>query len=148
MGKISPRRPSAFSATRAASLAVVRSSKARAPRRRLRAFDGLDVTLQAICDRQATGLERGEAWRSFLEAMESLLAYAFSRPADNRTTPLVDGHILMQHLGLRPGPAVGAILRELTEAQAAGELTNVEDALALAEGLFANMEREKREECE
>ena len=111
-------------------------------------FDGLDVTLQAISDRQATGLERGEAWRSFLEAMESLLAYTFSRPADNRTTPLVNGHILMQHLGLRPGPAVGAILRELTEAQAAGELTNVEDALALAEGLFANMEREKREGCE
>ena len=102
-------------------------------------FDGLDVTLQAISDRQATGLERGEAWRRFLAGMESLLAYAFSRPAGRPTTPLVDGHTLMKHLGLQPGPAVGGILRELAEAQAAGELADMEEALALADELSARM---------
>ncbi len=103
-------------------------------------FDGLDVALQAIADRQATGLERGEKWRRFLIGMGSLLAYAFSRPA-SRQAPLVDGHILMKHLGLSPGPAVGTLLRELTEAQAAGELSSVEEALALAEELHAAFKR-------
>ena len=104
--------------------------------------DGLDVTLQAISDRQATGLERGEAWGSFLTAMESILAFAFTRTADSRMTPLVDGHTLMQHLGLQRGPAVGAILRELAEAQAAGDLENAEEALRLADELLAKMEGE------
>ena len=104
--------------------------------------DGLDVILQAISDRQATGLERGEAWRRFLTAMESLLAYAFSRPAGPSTTQLVDGHCLMKYLGLQPGPAVGDILRELAEAQAAGEVTNVKEALVLAGELSARMDAE------
>ena len=102
--------------------------------------DGLDVILQAISDRQATGLERGDAWRRFVTAMESLLAYAFSRPAGHSATQLVDGHFLMRHLGLQPGPAVGDILRELAEAQAAGEVTNVEEALVLAGELCARMD--------
>ena len=100
------------------------------------AFDGLDVTLLAIADNRAAGPVRGKEWPRFLKTMESLLAYAFSRPPEQQT-PLVDGHILMQHLGLSPGPAVGALLHELAEAQAGGELANVAEALALAEELYA-----------
>ena len=96
-------------------------------------FDGLDMTLQAISDRQATGQERGDEWDRFLTAMEGLIAYAFSQAAEHLTKPLVDGHSLMKHLGLTPGPKVGDIMRELAEAQAAGKITDVEGALALAE---------------
>lgn len=97
--------------------------------------DGLDVTLQAIADYRATRQARGEEWRRFLAVMGSLLAYAFSGPDEGLAKPLVDGRTLMQHLGLAPGPKVGALLRELAEAQAAGELANQEEALALSEAL-------------
>ena len=104
-------------------------------------LDGLDVTLQAIADRLATGVMRGKEWIQFLKAMEGLFAYAFSRQAENLTTPLVDGHRLMKHLGLAPGPKVGVIMRELAEAQAAGTVTDVDGALALAEVLVEKGEK-------
>lgn len=100
-------------------------------------LDGLDVTLQAISDLQATGLERGEEWGCFLKAVEGLFSFAFSRPADYPAAPLVDGHTLMRRLGLEPGPTVGSIMRELSEAQAAGAVTNSEEAVALARELLA-----------
>ena len=96
-------------------------------------FDGLDVTLQAISDRQATGQERGDEWGRFLVSMEGLISYAFSQAAEHLTKPLVDGHSLMKHLRLTPGPRVGDIMRELAEAQAAGKITSENEALALAE---------------
>ena len=96
-------------------------------------FDGLDVTLQAISDRQATGQDRGDEWGRFLVSMEGLISYAFSQAAEHLTKPLVDGHSLIKHLGLTPGPKVGDIMRELAEAQAAGKITDEDEALALAE---------------
>ncbi len=102
-------------------------------------LDGLDVAIQAISDRQATGLERGEEWRRFLAAMASLLESAFSPATEHLAAPLVDGRAVMAHLGLSEGPAVGAILRELAEAQAAGEFSSTAEALALAEALLAKM---------
>lgn len=100
-------------------------------------LDGVDVVLQAISDLQATGLERGEDWPRFLAAMASLLDSTFSPQPAHLTAPLVDGHTVMAHLDLREGPAIGAILRQLAEAQAAGELSSAEEALALAETLLA-----------
>ena len=105
-------------------------------------LDGLDVVLQAISDRQATGLERGEDWRRFLAAMASLLEYAFSPQPAHLAVPFVDGRAVMAHLGLREGPVVGAILRELAEAQAAGELSSAAEALALAEALLARTKKD------
>jgi len=100
-------------------------------------LDGLDVTLQAISDLQATGRERGEEWRSFLRAVEGLFAFSFSRPADHPAAPLVDGRALMRRLGLEPGPVLGSIVRELSEAQAAGAVTTSDEAIALARELLA-----------
>ncbi|MBE9505248.1 MAG: HD domain-containing protein, partial [Chloroflexi bacterium] len=45
---------------------------------------------------------------------------------------LIDGHELMRSLGLRPGPAVGTLLEEIQEAQAAGLVCSKEQALQLA----------------
>ena len=69
--------------------------------------------------------------------MENLLAYVFTRPAGHQM-PLVDGHTLMNHLGLAPGPTVGRLLRTLAEAQAVGELSTTQEALALAEKLMTD----------
>ncbi|MDE0200521.1 MAG: hypothetical protein OXK78_20105 [Caldilineaceae bacterium] len=100
-------------------------------------LDGLDVTLQAVSDLQATGRERGSEWGRFLRAMDGLFDYAFSRPADHLTAPLMDGHRLMEQFGLAPGPVVGKILRELAEARASGSVADVGEALALAKDLLA-----------
>jgi hypothetical protein len=45
---------------------------------------------------------------------------------------LITGHDLMDALGLTPGPLVGRLLEAVQEAQAAGEVTTREQALALA----------------
>ncbi len=100
-------------------------------------LDGLDVTLQAVSDLQATGSERGPEWGRFLKAVDGLFSYAFSETAEHLASPLVDGHRLMEHLGLAPGPVIGTILRELAEAQASGSVADVDEALALAEDLLA-----------
>ena len=65
------------------------------------------------------------------------MSYAFSRPVEHLAVPLVDGNRLMKNLGLAPGPVVGTILRELSEAQASGTIATVEEALTLAEELLA-----------
>jgi tRNA nucleotidyltransferase/poly(A) polymerase len=109
----------------------LQSSGARQP------LDGLDVTLQAISDLHATGLERGAEWGCFLKAVEGLFSFAFSRQADYPAAPLVDGHALMRRLGLEPGPTLGAVIRELSEAQAAGAVANADEAVALARELLA-----------
>ncbi len=100
-------------------------------------LDGLDVTLQAISDLQATGQERGAGWGQFLRAVDGLFGYAFSRPAEHLAAPLVDGHRLMERLGLGPGPVLGRLVRALAEAQASGSVADVDGALALAEDLLA-----------
>ena len=43
----------------------------------------------------------------------------------------------MNHLQLTSGPLVGRILRELEEAQAIGQITTKEEALALARELVS-----------
>jgi len=45
---------------------------------------------------------------------------------------LVDGDDLMSALGIPPGPRLGELLELVREAQAAGELTTREEAIALA----------------
>ena len=112
------------------SAAALRSAVRPAP------LDGLDVLVQAISDLQATGLARGPEWTRFLKAIEGLFSYAFTLRTE-QDEPLVDGHRLMERLGLRPGPQVGAIMRELAEAQAAGTVSSADEALALAEELLA-----------
>ncbi len=56
---------------------------------------------------------------------------------DTPPPPLLDGHTLMQELKLAPGPLVGAILSEVHEAQAAGDISDASEALALARQLYA-----------
>ncbi len=48
---------------------------------------------------------------------------------------LIDGRGLMLELGLKPGPEIGRLLREIEEAQAVGEVTTPEAALELARTL-------------
>jgi hypothetical protein len=49
----------------------------------------------------------------------------------------VTGHDLMSDLGMSPGPELGRILKELVEAEAAGEVTTREQALCYAQTMIA-----------
>ncbi|MCY3936242.1 MAG: hypothetical protein OXG09_09705 [Chloroflexi bacterium] len=51
--------------------------------------------------------------------------------------PLVDGTVLMNELGLSPGPRIGALLDALREAQVVGEIHDEGAALQLARSLAA-----------
>ncbi|PDW01772.1 CCA tRNA nucleotidyltransferase [Candidatus Viridilinea mediisalina] len=92
-----------------------------------------DVLLHELADHLAT---RGptlnpQAWTTHVAWIEQVLHAGYS-PAPEQPKPLVNGHDLMDILSLSPGPQLGALLREIGEAQAAGEITTRAEALALA----------------
>ena len=97
---------------------------------------GPDLLLHELADHLAAqGPNSSPAgWDAHLAFVEALLTSYYSLPPERRV-PLLDGRDLMAALGLAPGPLVGALLREIAEAQAAGELSTREEALALARGL-------------
>jgi len=71
-----------------------------------------------------------EQWARRL-ATAGLLFDTYFRHRSERVhpPPLLDGRQLMSRFGLAPGPLVGILLEGLREAQAAGEVTNLEEAL-------------------
>jgi putative nucleotidyltransferase with HDIG domain len=60
---------------------------------------------------------------------------------DGKRERLLDGHGLIDALGLEPGPEVGRILAVLDEAQALGEITTRDEALELANRVSGQGER-------
>ena len=61
--------------------------------------------------------------------MESILA----EPGEDTAAPsLMDGHILMEALGVGPGPQLGLILEAVREALATGDVSTPEEAITLA----------------
>ena len=74
-------------------------------------------------------------WLRRLDVVTTLLTAFFDRPETVAPEPLLNGHELMSALGLSPGPEVGRLLGAIREAQAMGEVTSRQEALALAEKL-------------
>jgi poly(A) polymerase/tRNA nucleotidyltransferase (CCA-adding enzyme) len=94
---------------------------------------GPDVLLHELADHLAT---RGpmldpEDWRAHLAWSGSMLDALWGAPPEQRQ-PLLNGHDLIGEFGLEPGKLVGELLREVHEAQAAGEISTREQALDLA----------------
>jgi putative nucleotidyltransferase with HDIG domain len=104
----------------------------------------VDVSVLSTADRLATrgrGAEAAIARHLELarEVMPAALRWRRAHPR-----PPVRGDELLSELGLRPGPAVGAILRELEQAAYAGELTTREEALARARRLAEDLQTADR----
>jgi hypothetical protein len=74
-------------------------------------------------------------WLRRLDVVSMLLSVYFDQPETVSPRALVDGHELMETLELSPGPKIGRLLEAIREAQAIGEVTNREQALALAQRL-------------
>ncbi len=96
---------------------------------------GLDIALLALADHLAThdGPGPGSAWDDLIRVVESLFTHYVTLVEETvRPAPLITGRDLMTGLALEGGPEIGRLLRLLAEAQAAGEITTREEALAYA----------------
>jgi poly(A) polymerase len=92
----------------------------------------VDVTLLSVADRLATrGRNADRAIRLHLELARELMPQALRwRMAPPR--PPIRGDRLAGALGIRPGPELGRLLEELTEAAFVGEVAGEEEAVAWA----------------
>jgi poly(A) polymerase/tRNA nucleotidyltransferase (CCA-adding enzyme) len=97
---------------------------------------GPDVLLHAMADHMATRgpLISVQGWEDHAAWTDALLDVYWAQP-EAPAAPLLDGTQLMAALGIGPGPRVGELLREVHEAQAAGEIATADEALALARRL-------------
>jgi poly(A) polymerase/tRNA nucleotidyltransferase (CCA-adding enzyme) len=102
--------------------------------RSLDLLPGVDVVLLALADYQATYVApMPPGWEEYLQHAGQLLDFAFhARGLEQVRQPLVDGHTLMRYFDLKPGREIGNLLERLQEAQAAGDITTADEALALA----------------
>lgn len=101
---------------------------------------GIDVCLLTLADYlgMVGSTMQLQDWILHLQVVGALLDAYFNRhDTVVAPVPLLSGHEVMAELGIAPGPAVGLVLRNLSEAQAAGEITTREQALDLARQLLA-----------
>ncbi len=98
---------------------------------------GVDVALHAVADTVAKEPAGRGVVPAIADTVSRLLSAWFERREELvAPPPLVRGDELVQVLGITPGPAVGRLLRTIREAQAAGEVTTADQALALARQLL------------
>jgi tRNA nucleotidyltransferase/poly(A) polymerase len=94
---------------------------------------GPDCALLSLADHMATWAPDPDPgrWGNCLRTTELLLETYFRERGERvEPCPLLDGRQIMAEFGLRPGPHVGELLDGLREAQAVGEVTTVEQAVA------------------
>lgn len=99
---------------------------------------GVDVIFLNLADHLAT---RGPLlalpeWQQHARAAGYVLAKYFEEKSIVTPPKLVDGHLLMEHFKLPPGRIIGQLLEAIREAQAAGDISTREEALAFASKLL------------
>jgi poly(A) polymerase/tRNA nucleotidyltransferase (CCA-adding enzyme) len=95
---------------------------------------GVEVLLHALADRTATDTPDAgdESWSRLVALTERMLGDYWQRQAESVNPPsLIDGHDLLHEFDLQPGPSIGGLLEAVREAQANGEVTTRDEALAL-----------------
>ena len=83
-----------------------------------------------------------EGWGQLVWYMHSLLVRSQEEEGIVNAPALLDGHDIMSRFGIAEGPAVGAILEALREAQGAGEISDRDTALAFVERLADERRRD------
>ena len=101
---------------------------------------GIDILFLSLADHLAT---RGQhldlaEWQEHAQLVEYVLARHFEEESLTVPPKLIDGHDLINIFGLSPGPEIRQILEAVREAQAAGEVTTREEALACIEHLLTS----------
>jgi poly(A) polymerase/tRNA nucleotidyltransferase (CCA-adding enzyme) len=100
---------------------------------------GPDVLLHMLADHMATRGPRIDVagWQAHAAWVDALLDTIWGEQ-DEITPPLLNGDELMRALDLAPSPLVGRLLAAIGEAQAGGDITTSEEALALARRMLDN----------
>ena len=93
---------------------------------------GIDILFLSLADHLATRgpyLDLAE-WQEHARVVEYVLSQRFQEEGVVALPKLINGHALINIFGLSPGPKIGDLLELVREAQASGELTTREEALA------------------
>ncbi len=102
---------------------------------------GVDICLLALADTLATygpGIPQ-DLWAEQVEIVRTLLEAWWEIPQDIvAPDPLLNGHDLINEFGLKPGPQIGKLIEIVREAQAAGEVNDLESARALIREYLAH----------
>jgi poly(A) polymerase len=98
----------------------------------------VEVTLLSCADRLATrGRRAEEATEAHLELARELMSAALDWREHGPPAVPIRGDELARELGIEPGPELGRLLAELTEAAYAGEVTTRDEAIAVARRLVS-----------
>jgi poly(A) polymerase len=98
----------------------------------------VEVTLLSCADRLATrGRRADEATEAHLDLARELMRAALDWREHGPPAVPIRGDELARELGIEPGPELGRLLAELTEAAYAGEVTTRDEALAAGRRLIA-----------
>jgi poly(A) polymerase len=98
----------------------------------------VEVTLLSCADRLATrGRRAEEATEAHLELARELMRAALDWREHGPPPVPIRGDELARELGIEPGPELGRLLAELTEAAYAGEVTTRDQAIAAARRLLS-----------
>lgn len=75
-------------------------------------------------------------WEAHTRVSNYILEEHFKQTTATQREKLIDGNDLIKKLGLEPGPAVGELLEQLRESQAAGEIKTRAEAIQYAKKLL------------
>ena len=92
---------------------------------------GIDLLFLALADHLAArgpSLDRRQ-WTEHTRITGEVLNKHLEEESLSRPPRLIDGHDVMSAFGLGPGPKIGELLEALREVQAAGEVTDKQEAL-------------------
>jgi poly(A) polymerase len=99
---------------------------------------GIDILFLSLADHLAARgpmLDR-EQWRAHTRITREVIDIHFNEVNPAPPNKLINGHDVMSRSGLGPGPRVGELLEAVREAQAAGEITDRQQALDYVEELI------------
>jgi poly(A) polymerase len=101
------------------------------------AIDTLYLNMADYLSAKGPGIETDD-WQGHCGLISHILQSGLDQEGAPRKMPrLVDGHVLMEALGISPGALLGRLLEAIQEAHGSGEITTQEEALTLARRLIA-----------
>lgn len=101
---------------------------------------GIDLLFLCLADHLATrgpGIDLRQ-WQAHTQMTAYVLDKRFEEETLTRPPKIIDGHDLIEVFGLESGPEIGRLLDALQEAQAAGEISDREQALDYIRHLLNN----------